>query len=286
MIPLVTSGKLNRQPSRIYHIDDVRGILKKRLGSKIKKWLGKFGLEISRTSHWLRKSPELDQVDLRNIQYVLQNNLTMLPEERLISLVLTCKQIVKNNVPGDFVECGVYRGGASILARLTFDRMGSDRLVYLYDTFSGMTEPSIVDKNRMTGEEAIHKHKRLQRDSHNEWVFCPQEEVEQNFQSAKADLSKVRIVAGDVRQTLPKYENLPKTVSVLRLDTDFYESTLAELNNLYPRLSQGGVLIVDDYGHWEGSAEAVDKYFESGKFQRPVFFADDSSCRSGVKLDA
>lgn len=251
----------------------------------IKKLLGKFGLEVSRTSHWLRKSPELDEVDLRNIQHVMENNLTMLPEERLISLVLTCKQVVRTNVPGDFVECGVYRGGASKLARLTFDSLGSDRLVYLYDTFSGMTEPSIVDRNRMTGEEAIPKHQSLQRDGHNEWVFSPQREVEQNFRNANADLSKVKIVAGDVMQTLLRDENLPETVSVLRLDTDFYESTLAELNNLYPRLSQGGVLIVDDYGHWEGSAEAVDKYFASGKFQRPIFFADDSSCRSGIKLD-
>lgn len=159
--------------------------------------------------------------------------------------------------------CGVYRGGASKLARLTFDSLGSDRLVYLYDTFSGMTEPSIVDRNRMTGEEAIPKHQSLQRDGHNEWVFSPQREVEQNFRDANADLSKVKIVAGEVMQTLLRDENLPETVSVLRLDTDCYESTLEELDNLYPRLSQGGVLIVDDYGHWEGSAEAVDKYFAS-----------------------
>ena len=72
------------------------------------------------------------------------------------------------------------------------------------------------------------------------------------------DIARTHFVAGDVEQTIPGV--VPEQISLLRLDTDWYESTRHELKHLYPRLIRGGVLIIDDYGHWKGARQAVDEY--------------------------
>jgi predicted O-methyltransferase YrrM len=91
----------------------------------------------------------------------------------------------------------------------------------------------------------------------------------------------VRFVEGDVVQSLKIESNLPESISVLRLDTDWYESTRAELEVLYPRLSPGGVLIIDDYGHWGGAKKAVDEYFRGRP--KPLLQYTDYTGRMGVK---
>ena len=87
------------------------------------------------------------------------------------------------------------------------------------------------------------------------------------------------IFKGDVLSTLAVPDNLPLKIAVLRLDTDWYESTRMELETLYPRLSVDGVIMIDDYGHWTGARRAVDEYFARG--QRPLLQYTDATGRAG-----
>ena len=160
------------------------------------------------------------------------------------------------DIPGDIVECGVWRGGNIILAR----KVLPDRVCWLYDTFAGMTKPQAVDVSR-NGHAAIDRYK-IKTENGRRWAAASVEEVRQNLEATDTlDDSKLRFVVGPVEETLPLGENRPERIALLRLDTDWYESTRIELEILYPLLAPGGVLIVDDYGHWMGAQKAVKQYF-------------------------
>jgi len=98
------------------------------------------------------------------------------------------------------------------------------------------------------------------------WCYSTLDEVKKNIFKFYPDYNEsFKFIEGKVETTLKNSKNLPDQISLLRLDTDFYESTKIELETLYPKLSSGGVLIIDDYGHWKGSRKAVDEYFELDK---------------------
>src|SRR5262249_6800965 len=121
-------------------------------------------------------------------------------------------------------------------------------------------------------------------DTHNEWCYASLDDVRNNFVNVGLLSNNVVFVQGDVTQTLANEENLPKSISVLRLDTDWYESTKKELEVLYPRLNRGGVLLIDDYGYWAGSKQATDEFFAKNQ-NRPFLQYTDSSGRLAVKFD-
>jgi O-methyltransferase len=170
------------------------------------------------------------------------------------------RHVEANGVPGDIVECGVWRGGNLVIAGLLRKRMDFERRIWAFDTFAGMTAPSAEDFKPAETLNVEKKFASLSRGGRNEWCFASEKEVLRNFQS-RVGTRDVRTVKGSVEDTLAKAENLPERIAVLRLDTDFYESTKTELEVLYPRLSKGGVLIIDDYGEWAGARKAVDEYF-------------------------
>jgi hypothetical protein len=170
------------------------------------------------------------------------------------------RHIESNQVPGDIVECGVWRGGNLVIAGLMRKRLGFDRRIWAFDTFAGMTRPTAADFKPAEDLDVEKKFGNLNHDDHNEWCLAPEDEVLRNFESRVGNRD-LRTVKGPVEQTLTRSENLPERIAILRLDTDFYESTKAELDLLYPRLSNGGVLIVDDYGEWAGARKAVDEHF-------------------------
>ena len=131
------------------------------------------------------------------------------------------------------------------------------RKLYLYDTFEGMSAPSEHDL-KFTPLDTGGKWAELQRDNHNEWCYSPLEEVRRGMMSTGYPPDQVIYVKGKVEDTIPGI--IPDQIALLRLDTDFYESTYHELKHLYPRLVPGGVLILDDYGTWQGAKKAVDQY--------------------------
>lgn len=177
---------------------------------------------------------------------------TSSPQERVNAMISALRKIEAEKIHGDVVECGVWRGGNIMLARM----IAPDRICWLYDTFSGMTRPGPEDKRR-DGGPAMDRFS-----TGAPWCASSIPKV-RNYLTLTGTLDdeKLRFVEGDVCETLMDRANLPDRISILRLDTDWYKSTKVELEVLYPRLVPGGVLIIDDYGHWQGARKAVDEYF-------------------------
>lgn len=247
------------------------------------KLLSVVGLKVVRPGPVQKRFPvEISDADQRVFRYVRDKKLSSASDERLFATIMACRYVVERGIVGDFVECGVWRGGNSIIAAGVFQALLSNKEVWLFDTFAGMTEPTSVDVN-FRGEAADQKFAKTRRSDHSEWCYAPLEEVQANFASLGLLGDNVRFVKGDVAKTLAPSQALPRSISVLRLDTDWYESTRAELEALYPRLSRGGVLIVDDYGHWGGARKAVDEYFCAS--DRPFLQYIDQTARIGVKSD-
>jgi hypothetical protein len=183
---------------------------------------------------------------------------TMTSRERMFALWQAVDHVVRAGVPGDVVECGVWRGGSSMLAAAGLLRAGSTRPLWMYDTYEGMTAPSERDL-RWDGASALDQFAGSARgDGTSAWAHASLEDVRSQMASTGYPVDAVRYVKGPVEETIPA--QAPDAISLLRLDTDWYASTHHELVHLWPRLSPGGVLIVDDYGHWQGAREAVDEY--------------------------
>ena len=191
------------------------------------------------------------------------------------------KYVVRCGIPGDIVECGVWRGGSSMIAASTLLSLGdTDRHLWMYDTFEGMTEPADVDVRTYDGTKAHSIWENWEKDHGEKWVYSPLEDVKANLASTGYPEDKFVYVQGKVEDTLPA--NAPEHIAVLRLDTDWFQSTYHELKHLFPRLSKHGILIIDDYGWWKGSREATDKYFQENNIQ--VFLNRvDVSCRLVIK---
>jgi O-methyltransferase len=203
--------------------------------------------------------PDVDQEALAIMRRV--KPFTMTSPERLFSLIQAVRYVVRAGVPGSFVECGVWRGGSTMAAALTLLQLGrSDVKLHLFDTYEGMTAPSAADVD-ITGTGAAERFARVRTQAGSSWCHASLEDVQANIATTGYDLANVEFVKGRVEDTIPAAE--PNAISVLRLDTDWYESTRHELIHLFPRLAPGGVLIIDDYGHWQGSKRATDEYFES-----------------------
>lgn len=225
---------------------------------------------------------ELSVREKEIIKYIYNEKITMVGLPRMVSNVLATKYILDNNISGDFVECGVWKGGSILLVKMILEEYNSNKKVWLFDTFTGMTEPSEVDRNSR-GILAIEKFNRSKNENHNEWCYSPVQEVKNNFIKAKVNMAECHFIEGDVFKTLPKYKNDIVKISFLRLDTDWYESTKIEMEQLYPLLVPKGVLIVDDFGHWEGSRKAVEEYFDKHEQYKPLLNLIDLVGRVGIK---
>jgi hypothetical protein len=226
---------------------------------------------------------ELSHADRNLIMHVIENDISMVSIEGLCATLKAATYVSENNIEGDFVECGVWRGGNAIIAAEIFRRHGLDKKVYLFDTFSGMTEPSDDDRAISDDEPAIKMYEKERRPTHNNWCYAPIEEVRENFSKLGLLGDNIVFVKGAVEKTLSLKTNIPDKISILRLDTDWYESTKVELSTLYPKIVSGGCLIIDDYGFWSGSRKATDEYFKE-LHPRPLLHVTDSSRRIAVKL--
>ncbi len=188
---------------------------------------------------------------------------SMTPKVRMWALVQSIKYLINNNISGDIVETGVFKGGNLILSQklLNFYEPNTKRKVWGFDTFEGMTEPTKNDKD-VFGEDPRKFWEKSQKKDYNDWCYSSIDEVRNNF-IKETNSNLVKLIKGPVEKTLKVEENLPDQISLLRLDTDWYESSKIELEILYPKLVKGGVLIIDDYGHWQGVKKSVDEYFKN-----------------------
>ena len=184
---------------------------------------------------------------------------TMTQLEDMHALYQAVRYVARRGIPGDFVECGVWKGGSAMLmARTLLHHGAAGRGLFLYDTYEGMPPPTGKDID-VYGKAAADLMGRWPREANTIWAYVPLEEVRRNLASAGYPAADIRYVPGRVEETIPG--TVPERIALLRLDTDFYESTLHTLKHLYPRLSPGGIMIVDDCGHWQGAKAAVDEYF-------------------------
>ncbi|MHA1150988.1 MAG: CmcI family methyltransferase [Promethearchaeota archaeon] len=158
--------------------------------------------------------------------------------ERVSYLIDAVEEIVKNKIEGDFVECGIKFGGSCMAMDLALKELKEKRKIWMYDVFN------------------------------KEFEDCPSEEEIRKLMKGV----DTEIVVGNVLKTIP--EKMPKKIALLRLDTNFFSSTYHELVHLYPLLEKGGILIIDDYGHWPQCKEAVDKYLEENNIKSKLNVID------------
>jgi len=213
--------------------------------------------------------------------YDQSRTFTMGFKQRMYALYKSVEYIIKNDIPGDFVECGVWRGGSTMLIAYTLLELNiSNRKIYLYDTFEGMAKPTELDCG-LSDEKirALDNWKKEQKKDYNNWCYASLSEVKNNLALTKYPKNNLIFVKGKVEETIPA--TMPSKISILRLDTDWYESTKHELIHLYPLLSKNGVLIIDDYGSWAGSKRAVDEYFSGAQILLNVL---ERTGRIGIKI--
>lgn len=229
--------------------------------------------------------PDLSDDDVALVEFVAPY--TMTTPERIVALAEAVHYVVAHGVPGAVVECGVWRGGSMMVVARTLAALGhTDRQLVLCDTFEGMTAPTDDDRDLYGTAAAAVLGQRpaapraSAKSRANKWCIASVDDVSANVASTGYPMERVQIVVGPVEDTLPAAA--PDQIALLRLDTDWYASTRHEMETLYPRLVPGGVLVVDDYGHWEGSRRAVDEYFAAHP-PRPLLLRVDYTCRLGLK---
>ncbi|MDQ2623207.1 MAG: TylF/MycF family methyltransferase [Actinomycetota bacterium] len=206
---------------------------------------------------------------------------TMTSIERQFSLWKSLEYLDRAGIEGDFLECGVWRGGSSMLAAIALQGLGDrERDLWLFDTFEGMSTPSEHDVS-IDGSKMTEVWDQIEgQTSDPVFAYGSLEEVRRNMASTGYPEERLHFVKGKVEETIPG--DLPGKIALLRLDTDWYESTRHELEHLWPLLVPGGVLIIDDYGHWAGARRAVDEFF-ADRVDAPLLNRVDYTARVGVK---
>lgn len=214
---------------------------------------------------------------------------TMTSPQRVIALTESVDYVVRRDVPGAFVECGVWRGGSILAMIRALQRSGvTDRDIYLYDTFEGMTEPSEADVSDFSKPASV-EWRESARAGEKAWTDWFSDEsfnlemVRRLLLDTGYPRERLHFVQGAVEETIPG--TLPTDIALLRLDTDWYESTRHEMIHLYPLLNTGGVLMIDDYGHWKGCRKAIDEYFDRGAAPHLLLNRVDYTCRIAVKAE-
>jgi len=236
------------------------------------------GFELVKTKHLLNMADmEVSFLEM----YEICKPYTMTSVERMYAIYKSIEYIGLNKIDGDIVECGVWKGGSSMLAALSLKHFNNiSKNLYLYDTFEGMPEPGVHDRN-LSNEPADKEYRESMLESGiSTWCNSSLEEVKANMKRTGYPEMNINYIKGKVEDTIPGA--ISREISLLRLDTDWYESTLHELNHLFPRLKKGGILILDDYGHWQGARKATDEYFAKEKIY-PFLSRIDYTGRSYIK---
>lgn len=235
-------------------------------------------LKRSLTNTIFESEPDIDDDEFRFAincasHYVDSDAVSMITLVRFDNMKNCIQSILRNGVPGDFIEAGVWRGGASIFMRGALKAYGvTDRVVWAADSFEGLPEP---DPEQFPLEAQVQSGPVMKKLYRN--LAAGLEEVKRNFSAYGLLDDQVRFLKGWFKDTLP---NAPiSKLSLMRLDGDFYESTKDSLNSLYDRLSIGGFVIIDDYGQdsWTYCRKAVDEFRFERHIEDPLVRVD-STC--------
>jgi len=247
----------------------------------ILKLIRRLGFELVRQHPQLSFSKDIPLTSIDT--YCKVKAFTMTSPERIFSLCDAVRYVNDNKIDGDIVECGVWRGGSMMAVADTLLGLGNtSKSLYLFDTFEGMAPPTDddIDISGVAAEDLMKSTEKTEDDS--VWCYAGLAQVRSAVSTIGYPSEQVHFVQGMVEQTIP--EHAPEKIALLRLDTDWYESTKHEMEHLFPRLVRGGILIIDDYGHWQGARKAVDEYFAQHEIK--IFLNRiDYTGRIAVKLD-
>lgn len=252
------------------------------LTSLLRSGFRKLGLEVRR--HYpgaVENSADSDFSDADRALIKRVKPFTMTTPERIMGLRAAVQYVCANRLPGDFVECGVWRGGSTMAAALTFLEMGDTaRDLWLFDTFEGMPPPKDQDVryDGVPAQALLDSHAKTADDLY--WAIAPLEAVNANLSSTGYPREKWHCIKGRVEETIPA--QAPAGIALLRLDTDWYESTRHELAHLYHRVTPGGVVIIDDYGWYRGARQATDEFLATLPF-KPLLNRLDRTGRLLIK---
>jgi O-methyltransferase len=247
----------------------------------IRKQLIKRGYDIIKLQATKEWPIDFEEIHKRLIKKV--KPFTMTSYERIYGLIEAVKHLSENQIQGDIVECGVWRGGSMLaIAEVLTEMNDTSHELYLYDTFEGMSAPTEHDKDFTDRKAEDLLLPDVNKDEDFIWAYSSLDVVKQTMTLTNYPQQKIHFVKGKVEDTIPSI--LPESICLLRLDTDWYESTKHELIHLFPRLIKGGILIIDDYGIWKGARKAVDEYFAENNIQILLNRLDDTG-RIAVKLN-
>ena len=242
----------------------------------IKRLINKLGYSLHKTTSEVSfgSTKDMKEKEFWEI-YDLCKPYTMTSVERMYSLYLSVEYVLSNNIGGSFVECGVWRGGSAMLIAKMLENRNSNRKIYLYDTFDGMSDPTDKDVTRDGVDASTSLKANISNKENSVWCLANLVDVQRNLRLTQYEESNLVYVKGKVEDTIPRV--IPnERIALLRLDTDWYESTKHELTFLFPNFTQNGVLIIDDYGFWKGCRKAVQEYFKEQKISILLNRIDDT----------
>lgn len=224
--------------------------------NSILKFAAKRGWRIQKIRPFDKEGRE-NGIDWPSIGY------TMVGLKRLDNVQMAIETVIRENIPGDICECGVWRGGCGIFMKAVLATHNvKDRVIWLADSFEGLPKPDVANYPADEGYDL----------SQFEILAVSQETVKENFERFDLMDDKVKFLKGWFSQSLPKAPI--EKLSVLRADGDLYESTMDILNNLYSKVSPGGFVIIDDYNAVEPCKLAVTEFREKNKITAPIHVID------------
>ena len=259
---------------------DGKSSKKKYFKQVIKLFFNLFGYEIYKKKSFLNRYSdyivEASDNELENLEKF--ERLCLASKTNLWSIKQSLHHVKNKDIPGDVVECGIYNGFTIAFINKISEQIGLNKSIWGYDTFERGFLKDTVTKN-----DNFNIKKKKFDVSNDKTVYYTREQVIKNIKKiTNFDDERIRLIEGNIIETLEKQENIPDKISFLRMDTDIYKTTKKQLEILYPRLSIGGVLHIDDYGWMSGVKYAVDEYFKDKKIW---LHRVDLTCRYLIKED-